>query len=201
MIARSGMCLSLINWFSLESYVDEKKLSFFGRIWNLPSYAIPFRILIRRINDLKYNNNNHPNYSQLYKALGYHTCLVIFEHTIGLRTAGCTPKYGPLFWDWNGATPLDPPLLCDGTLSEWFTLHRRVRQGNVLSTKLYLVFVNDLINELEDSKQGALLHDLNRSIVLRLEYRVIPRCLADGTDGICSLYNSISCPVVCFPTL
>jgi hypothetical protein len=28
---RSGMCLSLINWFSLESYVDEKKLSFFGR--------------------------------------------------------------------------------------------------------------------------------------------------------------------------
>ena len=58
---RSGMCLSLINWFSFESYVDEKKLSFFGRIWNLPSYAIPFRILIRRINDLKYNNNNHPN--------------------------------------------------------------------------------------------------------------------------------------------
>jgi len=35
--------------------------------------------------------------------------------------------------------------------------------GSVLSAKLYLVFVNDLINELEDSKQGALLHDLNAS--------------------------------------
>jgi hypothetical protein len=34
---------------------------------------------------------------------------------------------------------------------------------SVLSAKLYLVFVNDLINELEDSKQGALLHDLNAS--------------------------------------
>ena len=49
-------------------------------------------------------------------------------------------------------------VLCGGKLSEWLTLHR-----GVLSAKLYLIFVNDLINELEDSKQGALLHDLNAS--------------------------------------
>ena len=50
--------------------------------------------------------------------------------------------------------------LCGGRLSEWLTLHRGDWQGSVLSAKLYFIFVNDLINELEDSKQGALLHDL-----------------------------------------
>ncbi|CAG2229637.1 unnamed protein product [Mytilus edulis] len=35
--------------------------------------------------------------------------------------------------------------------------------GSSLSAKLYLIFINDLINELESSKEGAFFHDLNAS--------------------------------------
>ncbi|CAC5367697.1 unnamed protein product [Mytilus coruscus] len=58
---RSDMCLPMIGWFSIESYVDEKKLLFLGRICNLPYESVSFRILIRRVNDLKYNDGSHPN--------------------------------------------------------------------------------------------------------------------------------------------
>ncbi|VDH90704.1 Hypothetical predicted protein [Mytilus galloprovincialis] len=44
-----------------------------------------------------------------------------------------------------------------------FELKRGIRQGSSLSAKLYLIFINDLINELESSKEGAFFHDLNAS--------------------------------------
>ncbi|CAG2242874.1 unnamed protein product [Mytilus edulis] len=58
---RSDMCLPMIGWFSIESYVDEKKLLFLGRICNLPCESVSFRILIRRVNDFKYNDGSHSN--------------------------------------------------------------------------------------------------------------------------------------------
>ncbi|CAG2254984.1 ACAP [Mytilus edulis] len=58
---RSDMCLPMIGWFSIESYVDEKKLYFLGRICNLPCESISFRILIRRVNDFKYNDGSYSN--------------------------------------------------------------------------------------------------------------------------------------------
>lgn len=58
---RTDMCLSLLGWFRLEAYIIEKKLLFLGRICNLPSSAVSFRILIRRLYDFKYNNSNHPS--------------------------------------------------------------------------------------------------------------------------------------------
>lgn len=92
---RSDICLSLINWFSLESYVDEKKL-IFGRICNLPSYAISFRILIHRISDLKYNKNNHPN-------LGFTSDIVqilkkynLLEYLVNFYDTGLFPS--PTMW-------------------------------------------------------------------------------------------------------
>jgi hypothetical protein len=75
-------------------------------------------------------------------------------------------------------------------------LHRRVRQGNVLSTKLYLVFVNDLINELEDSKQGALLHDLNASSPVQADDISIVTTNRQSSQimvDICELYSIINC--------
>ncbi|CAC5368106.1 unnamed protein product [Mytilus coruscus] len=58
---QSDMCLPMIGWFSIESYVDEKKLLFLGRICNLPCESVSFRILIRRVNDFKYNDGSHSN--------------------------------------------------------------------------------------------------------------------------------------------
>ncbi|CAG2191477.1 unnamed protein product [Mytilus edulis] len=58
---RSDMCLPMIGWFSIESYVDEKKLLFLGRICNLPCESVSFRILIRRVNDFKFNDVGHSN--------------------------------------------------------------------------------------------------------------------------------------------
>ena len=58
---RTDMCLSLIGWFSIESYISEKKLLFFGKICRLPSQAASYRIFIRRLNDFKYNDGSHPN--------------------------------------------------------------------------------------------------------------------------------------------
>lgn len=40
-------------------------------------------------------------------------------------------------------------VVVNQTRSRWFPLYQGVRQGGVLSTFLYLVFINDLINELE----------------------------------------------------
>ncbi|CAC5375857.1 unnamed protein product [Mytilus coruscus] len=56
---RTDMCLSLIGWFNLDSFINERKLLFFGRICNLPQRAISFRILVRRLFELKYFNQQN----------------------------------------------------------------------------------------------------------------------------------------------
>ncbi|CAG2206950.1 unnamed protein product [Mytilus edulis] len=55
------MCLSLIGWFNLDSFINERKLLFFGRICNLPQRAISFRILVRRLFELQYFNQQNIN--------------------------------------------------------------------------------------------------------------------------------------------
>ena len=46
-------------------------------------------------------------------------------------------------------------VLVNDTRSEWFPVKQGVRQGGVLSTLLYLIFINDLLVELEQSGYGA----------------------------------------------
>ena len=58
---------------------------------------------------------------------------------------------------------LSSSVLCNGILSKWFKHNRGVRQGSALSAKLYLIFINDLINELVLCNKGAYLYDLNAS--------------------------------------
>ncbi len=58
---RSDMCLSLLGWLRIEAYINEKKLLLLERICSLPSNAVSFRILIRRIYDYKYNDGSHPD--------------------------------------------------------------------------------------------------------------------------------------------
>ncbi|KAK6186686.1 hypothetical protein SNE40_005971 [Patella caerulea] len=50
---RSDMCTSLLGWGSLESYIDERKLFFFGHILNMNPKYLPRSILITRL--LEYN--------------------------------------------------------------------------------------------------------------------------------------------------
>ena len=58
---------------------------------------------------------------------------------------------------------LSSSVLCNGILSKWFKHNRGVRQGSALSAKLYLIFIDDLINELVLCNKGAYLYDLNAS--------------------------------------
>ena len=44
--------------------------------------------------------------------------------------------------------------------SEWFPVRQGTRQGGVLSPFLYLVYDNDLIWELEESKMGMYVHGI-----------------------------------------
>ncbi|CAC5367699.1 unnamed protein product [Mytilus coruscus] len=63
----------------------------------------------------------------------------------------------------NMYSDLMSAVFSGGKLSNWFKLHRGVRQGSILSAKLYLIFINDLIEKLESCQQGAFIHDLNAS--------------------------------------
>ncbi|VDI54058.1 Hypothetical predicted protein [Mytilus galloprovincialis] len=76
-------------------------------------------------------------------------------------------EYGPHGKLWllldSMYTNLYGAVSSNGKLSKWFELKRGIRQGSSLSAKLYLIFINDLYNELESSKEGAFFHDLNAS--------------------------------------
>ncbi len=45
-LTRTDMCLSLLGWTSIKSFVNERKLLFLGRVCNLPPTSISLMILI-----------------------------------------------------------------------------------------------------------------------------------------------------------
>ncbi|CAC5397068.1 unnamed protein product [Mytilus coruscus] len=58
-------------------------------------------------------------------------------------------------------------VLFNGRLSGWFELKRGVRQGGLLSALLYLVYINDLLCDIEDSKWGCVL--LDNSVIISVQ--------------------------------
>ena len=52
-------------------------------------------------------------------------------------------------------------IRCNNDVSRYFRLDRGVRQGSALSAKLYLIYINELINIISNSGKGAVLVDLN----------------------------------------
>ncbi|CAC5392413.1 unnamed protein product [Mytilus coruscus] len=57
----------------------------------------------------------------------------------------------------------------DGTLFTDSNDLMSIWQGSILSAKLYLIFINDLIEILESCQQGAFIHDLNASLPVQAD--------------------------------
>jgi len=55
-------------------------------------------------------------------------------------------------------------IMFSNNLSRWFPLERGVREGGVLSAILYLVFINDLLINLDNAKCGAMLLRVSSSV-------------------------------------
>ncbi|XP_071094696.1 uncharacterized protein [Haliotis cracherodii] len=56
---------------------------------------------------------------------------------------------------------LESSVLVNNTRSYWFPLSRGVRQGSVLSAKLYLLYIDELLQKLSTSKLGAVIFDIH----------------------------------------
>ena len=52
-------------------------------------------------------------------------------------------------------TSIESCVSLNRKLSSWFPVKQGVRQGSVLSTFLYLVFMNDLLDEIQNSRKGS----------------------------------------------
>ncbi len=72
-------------------------------------------------------------------------------------------KIHPALWRifCNTYTGMESCVMANNSQSSWFRLERGVRQGSVLSAKLYLVYVNTLLIKLSSLKKGALVLDLH----------------------------------------
>ncbi|XP_046561338.1 uncharacterized protein LOC124270334 [Haliotis rubra] len=52
-------------------------------------------------------------------------------------------------------------VLIGNMQSRWFTLQQGVRQDGVLSARLYLLYINQLLDDITEAKKGALIMYLN----------------------------------------
>ena len=79
-----------------------------------------------------------------------------------------------------------------GKFSRNFTLQRGIRQGGVLSAKLYLLFINQLLDDLSTSSKGAYVLDMNCSCPTQADDIAIISSSHNGLQDLINLCQSYS---------
>ena len=93
--------------------------------------------------------------------------------------------------------------------SDWFSISQGTRQGGVISPLLYLIFINDLLYELEASGFGIGLHDINCCSPTVADDMVLVSYSKYGMDQLLNIcfeysikwkyrYNNRKCSVVVY---
>ncbi len=70
-----------------------------------------------------------------------------------------------------------------GHTSHWFPILQGTRQGQVISPRLYLIFINDLMNKLEYSEHGLKIHDNSYACPTSADDMVIVSLVKHGLDA------------------
>ncbi|CAG2195015.1 unnamed protein product [Mytilus edulis] len=79
-----------------------------------------------------------------------------------------------------------------GKCSKWFNLKKGVRQGGVLSAVFYLVFINDLLRQLDESPYGSMLFNLRVSSTVQADDIALISTTSKGMKtliDICQTYS------------
>ena len=82
-----------------------------------------------------------------------HDCLKVKLYEFGV-TGKLWTLLDNMYWN------LKSCVRCNGILSRYFDLNRGVRQGSSLSSKLYLIYINELIDLVSASGMGAVVLDI-----------------------------------------
>ena len=81
----------------------------------------------------------------------------------------------------------------NGIKSRWIYLKRGIRQGGVLSALFYLVYINDLLCEIENSKWGCFLLDIRVSSSVQADDIALMSTTIKGMQlyliNICQVYS------------
>lgn len=87
----------------------------------------------------------------------WHAGLLVKLHDLGLKSK---------VWELlkNIYTDVQSCILFKGVYSRWITMERGILQGSALSAKMYLVFINGLLEDIEKSGRGSLIIDIRVNI-------------------------------------
>jgi len=83
-------------------------------------------------------------------------------------------------------------VLINGKTSRWFPVKRGVRQGGVLSARLYVLYINDLLQQLTRMKKGAFIIDINVSAPTQADDIAVISPTRDGLQQmllVCEQYS------------
>ncbi len=108
-----------------------------------------------------------------------------------LHEAGVTGGLWNIFH--NMYDSLRSSVLINGATSYWFPVMRGVRQGSVLSAKLYLLYIDGLLDRLRDSKRGAVVLDLHIPAPTQADDIALISPVTSNLQcmlNICELYSS-----------
>ena len=81
----------------------------------------------------------------------------------------------------------------NGVCSSWFEIRQGVRQGGVLSTWLYILYIDDLLNDLDKLGVGAKLGDIDCGSPCHADDLALLSIMANGLNSMlsCSFHYSI----------